>query len=218
MLRRGGRLRRCGIAGRESRTGPLLTIWEAFDSGLGMPRKARIAPGGLVCHVLNRGAARMQLLEKPADYQAFEQVWSYARRRGGGRACGGAFAVRARNDRRWRLGRLTSHRTGLSWSIEPMTRRNLEALRRSLHGARPFGQMEWQKRIAKRLGLQSAYRPGGHPRKARGSYSKQLCGSRMAPHVDNPQITNNGPRPAFAFEGYLVTRSVVSCECVFAPD
>jgi putative transposase len=39
-----------------------------------MARTARVAPGGLVFHVLNRGVARMQLFEKPADYQAFEQV------------------------------------------------------------------------------------------------------------------------------------------------
>src|SRR5271165_2216212 len=39
-----------------------------------MPRTARIAPGGMVFHVLNRGVARMQLFEKAADYQAFEQV------------------------------------------------------------------------------------------------------------------------------------------------
>ena len=34
----------------------------------------RVAPGGMVFHVLNRGVARMQLFEKAADYQAFEQV------------------------------------------------------------------------------------------------------------------------------------------------
>ena len=39
-----------------------------------MPRTARVAPCGLVFHLLNRGVARMQLFEKPADYQAFEQV------------------------------------------------------------------------------------------------------------------------------------------------
>ena len=39
-----------------------------------MPRTARVAPGGMVFHVLNRGMARMQLFEKAADYQAFEQV------------------------------------------------------------------------------------------------------------------------------------------------
>jgi REP element-mobilizing transposase RayT len=39
-----------------------------------MARTARVALGGLVFHVLNRGFARMQLFEKPAVYQAFEQV------------------------------------------------------------------------------------------------------------------------------------------------
>jgi REP element-mobilizing transposase RayT len=39
-----------------------------------MPRTARVAPGGMVFHVLNRGVARMQLFEKAGDYQAFERV------------------------------------------------------------------------------------------------------------------------------------------------
>src|SRR5271157_4673357 len=41
----------------------------------------------------------------------------------------------------------------------------LEALRRSVQRGRPFGQPEWQKEIAKRLGLESAYRPTGRPRR-----------------------------------------------------
>ena len=39
-----------------------------------MPRRPRIAPGGLVYHVLNRGVARLPLFEKPADYDAFLRV------------------------------------------------------------------------------------------------------------------------------------------------
>ena len=39
----------------------------------------------------------------------------------------------------------------------------LEGLRRSVQRGRPFGQPEWQKEIAKRLGLESAYRPTGRP-------------------------------------------------------
>ena len=39
-----------------------------------MPRTARVAPGGMVFHVLNRGVARMQLFEKEGDFQAFERV------------------------------------------------------------------------------------------------------------------------------------------------
>jgi putative transposase len=36
-----------------------------------MPRIARVAGGGIVQHVLNRGNGRMKLFHKPQDYQAF---------------------------------------------------------------------------------------------------------------------------------------------------
>ena len=39
-----------------------------------MPRQARVAPGGLIFHVLNRAVARLPLLQKPEDYAAFECV------------------------------------------------------------------------------------------------------------------------------------------------
>ena len=39
-----------------------------------MPRSARVAPGGMVFHALNRGVGRMRLFEKPQDYQAFEDL------------------------------------------------------------------------------------------------------------------------------------------------
>jgi putative transposase len=39
-----------------------------------MPRTARVAPGGMVFHVLNRGIARMQLFEKEGDYEVFERT------------------------------------------------------------------------------------------------------------------------------------------------
>jgi putative transposase len=42
----------------------------------------------------------------------------------------------------------------------------LERLRRGLLPGRPFGHPERHKQIAKRLGLESAYRPVGRPRKA----------------------------------------------------
>ena len=37
-----------------------------------MPRISRVTPGGMVFHVLNRGAGRQALFRKPADYSAFE--------------------------------------------------------------------------------------------------------------------------------------------------
>ena len=46
-----------------------------------MPRQARVAPGDLVYHVLNRAVARLPLLQKPEDYDAFERVLGEARLR-----------------------------------------------------------------------------------------------------------------------------------------
>ncbi len=37
-----------------------------------MPRSARVAPGGMVFHVINRGIGRMDLFEKEQDYIAFD--------------------------------------------------------------------------------------------------------------------------------------------------
>ncbi len=43
-----------------------------------MPRRPRIAAGGLVYHVLNRAVARLALFEEDADYEAFERVLAEA--------------------------------------------------------------------------------------------------------------------------------------------
>src|ERR1044072_3225821 len=39
-----------------------------------MPRTARVAPGGMVFHVLNRGVGRRRLFSKDADYEAFQRI------------------------------------------------------------------------------------------------------------------------------------------------
>ena len=39
-----------------------------------MPRRSRLATGGLVYHVLNRRVGRLPLFETPMDYAAFEKV------------------------------------------------------------------------------------------------------------------------------------------------
>ena len=223
-----------------------------------MPRTARIAPGGTVFHVMNRGVARMQLFEKPADYQAFEQAmretvdespmricaysvmpnhwhlllwpacdgelaafmqrltithvrrWQLHRGYAGlghvyqGRyksfpvetdehfwcvaryvernALRANFVLRAEEWRwssLWRRSNGTADERSLlaAWPLEiPANwldqvnqnddREELESIRRSVQRGRPFGQPEWQKEISKRLGLESAYRPTGRPRKA----------------------------------------------------
>jgi putative transposase len=45
-----------------------------------MPRRPRIAPGGLVYHCLNRAVARLALFEKNEDYAGFERVLEEAAR------------------------------------------------------------------------------------------------------------------------------------------
>jgi putative transposase len=220
-----------------------------------MPRTARIAPGGMVFHVLNRGVARMQLFEKSGDYEAFERVLAEtlqevplricafcAMRSHWHMLCGperdgdlAAFMQRLTitHVRRWQEHR---HSVGLGhvyqgryksfpveedehflavaryvernalranlvaraeewrWSSlwrrcggtaeqkailaagplevphdwrervnRPDNEKELEALRRSVQRGRPYGATEWQKRIAKRLGLESAYRSAGRP-------------------------------------------------------
>ncbi len=39
-----------------------------------MPRTARITPGGMVSHVLNRGVGRMRLFQKDRVYEALEEM------------------------------------------------------------------------------------------------------------------------------------------------
>ncbi len=39
-----------------------------------MPRSARVAPGGLIYHVLNRSAGRMHMFRREGDFEAFERV------------------------------------------------------------------------------------------------------------------------------------------------
>ena len=46
-----------------------------------MPRRPRVATGGLAYHVLNRRAGRLPLFEKPADYAAFETILEEAHTR-----------------------------------------------------------------------------------------------------------------------------------------
>jgi putative transposase len=212
----------------------------------------------MVFHVMNRGVARMQLFEKPADYQAFEQVlretvdespmrictyalmpnhwhmllWptsdgdlaafmqrltiTHVRRWQEHRGYAGlghvyqgrykSFPVET-DEHFWRVARYVERNAlranfvlrAEEWRWSSLWRRSngtaeersllapwpldvpadwidrvnqtddneeLESIRRSVQRGRPFGQPEWQKEISQRLGLESAYRPTGRPRKA----------------------------------------------------
>lgn len=48
-----------------------------------MPRRPRLATGGLAYDVLNRRVGRLSLFEKPGDYFAFEKILKEARDRTG---------------------------------------------------------------------------------------------------------------------------------------
>ena len=43
-----------------------------------MPRRPRLAAGGLASHVLNRRVGRLPLFDAPADYAAFEEILAEA--------------------------------------------------------------------------------------------------------------------------------------------
>jgi putative transposase len=243
-----------------------------------MPRTARVAPGGVVFHVLNRGNARGEIFADDADYRAFLRVlastlavfpgvrlltyclmpnhwhlvlrpaadgelgrfmqrltvthvrrWHEHRRStGGGHLYQGTYksfpvqrdehlltvcryvernALRAKLVTRaehWQWSGLwqrlnappvtdlvdlddrdeqgdehadATDRPRLSpwpvdapadwlrWVNRAETAAELDALRQSTRRGRPFGSPAWQARTAKRLGLESTFRPRGRPRK-----------------------------------------------------
>jgi putative transposase len=224
-----------------------------------MPRTARIAPGGMVFHVLNRANNREEMFEKDEDYLAFLRVLRDTLQKKPMRILAfclmpnhwhlllwperdgqlGAFmqAVTTTHVRRWRLNRQNvgqghlyqgtyksfpvqddehfyavcryvernalrarlveraeDWRWGTLWQRRqrslpedypllhdwPLprpgnwaavvhraeTEAELEALRTSVNRGRPFGSASWQRRTAKRLGLESTFRPRGRPKKS----------------------------------------------------
>ena len=107
-----------------------------------------------VARYVERNPLRANLVERAEQWR-----WSSLWRRG----CGGAeqksilahWPVEAPEDWVERVNRADNER-------------ELEALRRSVQRGRPYGTSEWQRRIVKSLGLESAYRSAGRPKIARG--------------------------------------------------
>jgi putative transposase len=56
-------------------------------------------------------------------------------------------------------------RTWLELVNTPQTDAELDAIRAAIRRGRPLGSEQWQKHIAKWLGLESTLRPRGRPRK-----------------------------------------------------
>lgn len=57
---------------------------------------------------------------------------------------------------------------GESYVDEPLTGREMEKLRGSVNRQSPYGTLEWQTQVSKRLGLESTIRPRGRPSKGKG--------------------------------------------------
>ena len=74
----------------------------------------------------------------------------------------------------------------------------LEALRRSVQRVRPFGQPEWQKEVAKRLGLESASRPTGR-RERWAEIKMPRPGEDRSDVGGAAQFDNIGPVPLSRF-------------------
>ena len=69
-------------------TGAYIDKNATFGQDVAMPRIARVAPGGMLFHVLNRGVGRMRLFRTDRDYQAFAQVVEETLRIAPIRVCG----------------------------------------------------------------------------------------------------------------------------------
>ena len=63
------------------------------------------------------------------------------------------------------LGPVARRKDWLQWVNEPQTEVELQALHQSIIRGRPFGSDSWQRRTAKRLGLESSMRTRGRPKK-----------------------------------------------------
>jgi len=102
-----------------------------------------------VLRYVERNALRANLVER-AEQWRWSSLWHRVR---GGTAALDEGPVRLPQD--W---------PGYVQSVE--TEAELAALRRSALRGTPFGQESWQKRTAKRLGLESTLRARGRPRMA----------------------------------------------------
>ncbi len=67
------------------------------------------------------------------------------------------------------VGPVTRPRHWLQRVNQPVTDAELQALRRSVVRGTPYGDEDWRKAAAKRLGLESTLRPRGRPRQDKGA-------------------------------------------------
>ncbi|MGO9112834.1 MAG: hypothetical protein ACLP9L_26680 [Thermoguttaceae bacterium] len=113
-----------------------------------MPRVARVAPGGLIYHVLNRSVAGLPLFRKEKDYEAFQRIVIEAQE------------VQPIGVLAWRL--MRTHWHFVVWPQEDgdvtahfrwLAEKEAGGVRTCITRNRPYGSETWQCAQAKRLGL-----------------------------------------------------------------
>ena len=107
----------------------------------------------MVYHVLNRGLGRMTLFYEHADYRAFLRVVGETLRLAPMRICGYCL--------------MPNHGHFLLWSDhvnQPRTDGEFEAIQRAIRCGAPLGSPTWVDATARRMGLESTFRPRGFPK------------------------------------------------------
>ncbi len=106
-----------------------------------------------LCRYVERNALRAKLVKRAEDWR-WSSLWS---RRAKGRSERPALTP-------WPIGRPGDWVSRVNRPFGPDEE---EAVRRSIQRGQPFGSPPWQVEVAARLGLESALRPRGRPRKER---------------------------------------------------
>ena len=104
-----------------------------------------------VARYVERNPLRAKLVAKAEDWQ-WGSLWRREQGDGAQREILTEWPVRRRHD--W-----------LDWVNLAQTDKELSLLRESIRRGRPFGSATWQQATAKRLNLQSSFRPRGRPKK-----------------------------------------------------
>ncbi|MFV1969321.1 MAG: hypothetical protein ACC628_28200, partial [Pirellulaceae bacterium] len=105
-----------------------------------------------VCRYVERNALRANLVDRVEDWR-WGTLWQHR-----AQSCGEDYPTLSD----WPVVR---PRNWVALVNRPETESELEALRRSVVRGRPFGSEAWQQCTAKQLGLESAFRSRGRPKK-----------------------------------------------------
>jgi putative transposase len=110
-----------------------------------------------VCRYVERNALRAGLVERAEQWRWGSLWWTGQKSAGTGSPRAGAVPLCS-----WPIAR---PRNWVERVNTPLTRAEEQAVLRCIQRSRPYGEPEWQMATVSRLGLESAFRPRGRPRK-----------------------------------------------------